>query len=162
VGLRNEKDRKNGPLWRFRTSPGMDPVERSRTPEPSRTTFYRAGSLALHLPFAVRLGALSAFSGIVCANSLSNLPEPRSCPGKLQAKNREADRNEDQSGARRDDHDNTEQQYRTADDRHGDAPGDFVGRLYHVRACCLLPPVTQYRSMKTCVVLTTCFFGPIS
>ncbi len=45
VGLRNEKDRKNEPLWCFRTTAGMQEVERSRMPEPSRNIFCRTGSL---------------------------------------------------------------------------------------------------------------------
>ncbi len=31
MGLRNEKDRKNGPLWRFRTTAGTQEVEQRRS-----------------------------------------------------------------------------------------------------------------------------------
>ena len=42
VELRNEQERKHGSLWHFRTTAGMQEVERSRMPEPSSHTFCRA------------------------------------------------------------------------------------------------------------------------
>ena len=66
---------------------------------------------------------------IACADRLAQTTEPGSGPGELDAQNRQPDRDNDERGPGRHDHDDAKQQNGGTDDTDNDAPCRLVRKM---------------------------------
>ena len=106
---------------------------------------------------SVRLRPIAAVIEIAIADSFPQSPQPVASPGKFDAQYCKPDRDYDQRRARRDDHDDSQQQHGRPDDRHDDAPRRFVSNVncsLHSGICsALLAFAACCRSLGTMIKL---------
>ena len=89
--------------------------------------FFLQSSLTLACGAILALfGTPHSTSDSVIADHSAQLSEPKARPGKFNAQDRKPQRDDNDGGTRRDDHDYPEQDYGSADDRYSDTASRFV------------------------------------
>lgn len=115
------------PFCRYPGEPGTVPC---RIGPPVNIRFGLSGSFFfLFLMVIVTMGlcTLGVLFLIMRTDALAQTPHPVTRPGEFQPENGEAKRNYNNGGTRRNQHNETQQQDGTADQRYGYALGNLVG-----------------------------------